>query len=329
MSKISVLNFFQEKVQYVFNENQKYIKWGAENKVPFEYLELYESIVEHNSSINFILTNLIINGIEEIDFWTLQKLALDYLIFGGFSVEVIKTRGSYQLKYIDISKVRLNPNKTMLGYSEDWGKYNAKVSWVKISKNINEAGIYWFKNPKSRKDYPCPYWMAAETNLYTMKNIIDYHYNNSENGFSPSVIINFNNGEPDTDTKKEIEKKIEEKFTGSKGKKFLLSYNDNKETATEIIKLESDNLDEKFRELQLFIQEQIFISHQITSPMLIGKIPQGQGFSKTEYFQALEIFHKVIITGLRREMEYGLSALLNKQIKLDGSPLINYKEGIE
>lgn len=316
MNKISILSFAQEKINYIFNNNEKYIKWGVENKVPFEYLELYESIVEHNSAINFILTNLITDGIEEIDYWTLQKLALDYLIFGGFSIEVIKTRGSYQLKYIDISKVRLNPNKTMLGYSEDWGKYNAKVSWVKISKNINEAGIYWFKNPKSRKDYPSPYWMAAETNLNTMKNIIDYHYNNSENGFSPSVIINFNNGEPDPDTKKEIEKKIEEKFTGSKGKKFLLSYNDNKETATEIIKLESDNLDEKFETLQKFIQNQIIISHQITSGQLIGIKPENTGFSKTEYEEALTIFKSVIIKGFKKEIEYGLSALLNKEIKL-------------
>lgn len=316
MSNISILSFAQEKINYIFNNNEKYIKWGSDNKVPFEYLELYESVVEHNSSINFILTNLITDGIQEIDFWTLQKISLDYLIFGGFTIEVIKTRGGYQLKYIDISKVRLNPNKTKLGFSEDWGKYNAKVNWTDISKNINQSGIYWFKNPKSRKDYPNPYWMASETNLKTMKNIIDYHYNNSENGFSPSVIINFNNGEPDKETKKEIEKKIEDKFTGSKGKKFLLSYNDNKDTATEIIKLESDNLDEKFETLQKFIQNQIIITHQITSGQLIGVKPENTGFSKTEYEEALVIFKSVVVNGLRKELEYGLSMLLNKTIKL-------------
>lgn len=317
MSKISIISFVEEKIPYIFNNNEKYIKWGHENKIPEEYLELYESVVEHNSAINFILTNLIVDGINEIDYWTLQKLSLDYLIFGGFSLEVIKTRGGgYQLNYLDISKLRYNPKKTMLGYSDEWGKYKAEVKWNKISNSINEAGIYMFKNPKSRKDYPTPYWCSAEISLETMKNISEYHKNNSENGFSPNVIINFNNGEPDAETKEKIKKKIEENFTGSKGKKFLLSWNDNKETATEIVKLEADNLDEKFRELQKFIQNQIIIAHQITSGQLIGVKPENTGFSKTEYEEAMEIFKTVVISGFRREMEYGLSTLLNKEIKL-------------
>lgn len=317
MSKISIINFVQEKIPYIFNNNEKYIKWGNENKEPFEYLELYENIVEHNSAINFILTNLIKDGIDEIDYWQLQKYALDYLIFGGFSVEVIKLRNNtYKLNYIDISKLRLSPDKKSLGYSDNWLNYKANVTWYPIIENINKSGIYWFKNPKSRKDYPNPYWIAAEENMETMHSIIKYHHNNAENGFAPSVVINFNNGEPDKDTKKEIEKKIEEKFTGSKGKKFILSFNDNKETATTIEKLEADNLDEKFETLQKFIQNQIIIAHQITSPQLIGVKAENQGFSKTEYLEAMEIFENSIVSGFRREIEYSLSKLLNKEIKL-------------
>lgn len=317
MSKISIINFVQEKIPYIFNNNEKYIKWGNENKEPFEYLELYENIVEHNSAINFILTNLIKDGIDEIDYWDLQKYALDYLIFGGLSAEVTKLRNNtYKLKYIDISKLRLSPDKKSLGYSDNWLNYKANVIWYPIIENINQSGIYWFKNPKSRKDYPNPYWIAAEENMETMQSIIKYHHNNAENGFAPSVVINFNNGEPDKDTKKEIEKKIEEKFTGSKGKKFILSFNDNKETATTIEKLEADNLDEKFETLQKFIQNQIIIAHQITSPQLIGVKAENQGFSKTEYLEAMEIFENSIVSGFRREIEYSLSKLLNKEIKL-------------
>lgn len=316
-NKITIMNFVKEVIPYIFNNNEKYIKWGSENKTAEEYLNLYENIAEHNSSINFILTNLIKDNIQEINYWTLQKIALDYLIFGGFSVEVIKTRDNgYNLNYLDISKIRYNPNKTMLGYSEDWSKYKTEVKWSKVSNSINDAGIYIFKNPKSRGLYPKPHWIASTTNLHTMRNIIDYHFNNSENGFTPSILINFNNGEPDANTKKDIENKIDKKFTGVKGKKVLIAYNDNKETAASIEKIDADNLDEKFETLQKFIQEQIFITHQITSPMLIGKLPSGQGFNKVEYNEALEIFLNVVVNGFKKELEYGLSLLLNKEIIL-------------
>ena len=105
-NKITIMNFAKEVIPYIFNNNEKYIKWGSENNTADEYLKLYENVAEHNSSINFILTNLIKNDIQEIEYWTLQKIALDYLIFGGFSVEVIKTRGNgYKINYLDISKL--------------------------------------------------------------------------------------------------------------------------------------------------------------------------------------------------------------------------------
>lgn len=312
-NNISILTFIKEKVPYLFNGNEKYRKWPESGT----YIKLYEEVPEHTSAINFILNNLIIQGIEEIDFWNLQKLALDYLIFGGFTYEIQKLRGGgSKLNYLDIGKCRLNPDKTKIGYAETWENYKIDVKWKNISENINKDGIYYFKNNKSRYDYPTPYYFSAIKSLDTMSHIIDYHNNNAKGGFSPSVVINFNNGEPDADTKKEIEKKITEKFTGSSGQKFILSFNESDTTKTTIEKLENDNLDQKFETLQKFIQNQIIIAHQITSGQLIGVKSESQGFAEIEYKESLQIFLDVVVSSFRRELEFALSKMLNKEIKL-------------
>jgi len=322
MNKLSIIKFVEDKIPYIFNNNEKYIRWPEQ---PL-YLKVYEEVPEHASAINFILKNLVVDGVEQIDFWTVKKLALDYLIYGAFTVEVIKLRnGNAVLNYVDVGKCRYSPDKKKLGYSEKWdaGDYKVDVKWVKKVDNLNEAGMFIFTNPLSRANYSTPYYLSSMKSLDTMTLISDYHNNNAKNGFTPNVLINFNNGEPDEDTKKAIEKKVEEKFTGANGQKFILSFNDNKETATTVEKLENDALDQKFETLQKFIQNQIMMAHQITSPQLIGVKAENQGFSKTEYEESFEIFQKVVISDLRRELEYGLSLLFGKEIVMKEKEVTN------
>ena len=316
-NRFSFINFVSEIQEYIFNKNQKFIYWGADNKTPNTLLKLYDTVPEHSSAINFILSNIIEEDIEEMDYWTLQKLALDYILFGGFAVEVVKLRNNqYQYNYKDISLIRLNPDKDKVGFSENWTNYKSDVEWFDKVDNLGETGIFLFKNPKTRGYYPSPRYISAFKSLDTMREISSYHNNNAKNGFTPNVVINFNNGEPDEDTKKEIEKKLAEKFTGVNGSKFILSFNESEETKTTIEKLDNDNLDQKFETLQKFLQNQIIVAHQITSAQLIGVTPENQGFSKTEYEEAMEIFEENVIAGYRKEIEYGLSELFGKDILL-------------
>lgn len=317
--KVSILKFVEETLNIGFNPNQKYLRWGNSNETPKEYLELYNNVPEHTSAINFILNNIIVEDYnDQLDYWFLQKIVLDYLIFGGFSIEIIKQRGGgYLLNYLDISKLRYNPDKTMLGYSEDWDKYKVKVNWKKITEDISKEGIFIFKNPKTRELYPVPHYNSAILSLDTMKNISEYHNNNARNGFAPNVVINFNDAEGVSDeTKNAIEEQIKEKFSGAKGQKFILSFNESKDKAVTIEKLDNDNLDQKFETLQKFIQNQIVISHQITSGQLIGVKAENQGFSKTEYEESMVIFEENVISPFRREIEYGLSVLLKTDVVL-------------
>ena len=321
---LSVLSFAKEFKEYIFNPNEKYIKWGAKNDIPFELLKLYDTVPEHASAINFIKINLVGDGHPDIDFWLLNKLAEDFLIFGGFTTKnELFRNGKNEQVWIDRSKVRYNPNKTKIGYSDDWTKYNVNIIFYPISSNVTEQGIFEFNSSRTRKDYPVPHYNAATTSLDTMSAILEYHNNNARNGFAPNVLINFNNGIPEEEVQKSIEKQIKEKFTGTTGEKIVIAFNESKETETTISKIENDNLDQKFETLQKFIQNQTIVAHQITSPQLIGIKAENQGFSKTEFDQAMEVFDKVVVEGYRKEFEYGLSKLYGKEIKLVKSAQIN------
>ena len=67
-SRYSIINFFTEKAEYIFNRNEKFIKWGLGNDIPFRLLEMYDTVPEHSSTINFILSNVIENEIEQLDY---------------------------------------------------------------------------------------------------------------------------------------------------------------------------------------------------------------------------------------------------------------------
>lgn len=311
------LTFAQAVTKYVVNPNEKWLKWGSDNSTPEQILGLYQSVPEHTSAIDFIEANIIGIGInyEKLNYWDTKKIVLDYLLFGGFTLQIIKQRGGdYTLSYVDISKCRLSADEKSIAYSEEWDKFRPEITWIPITNSVTTEGIYFFKSNKSRDKYPSPYYLSATQSLDTMKSIIDYHNNNAKNGFAPNVVINMNNGIPDDDTQAAIEKGIKQKFAGEKGQKFILSFNESESTKTTIEKLDNDNLDQKFETLQKFIQNQIIISHKITSGQLIGVKPENTGFSKQEYDEALEVFKDITINSFRNELAYALTTLTGVDI---------------
>lgn len=55
--------------------------------------------------------------------------------------------------------------------------------------------------------------------------IADYLINDVQNGFSPTSVVNFNNGIPDEEKRELISRQVSATLTGSKGKKVVVSFN--------------------------------------------------------------------------------------------------------
>lgn len=299
--------------------NTDYVYYGTDNKYPNYLLDCYlkcsslssiiQGTVDYINGEGIETTSSFLNGeinqkgqtLDEL----LSKLYVDYMIFGGFAIQVFRDiNGNVtDLIWLDFSKCRTNSDETKIYYSNDWGKSSANaIEYDSYSKKSTNS-IFYYKGTKTRGVYPIPIYNAALMSIETQIEIKKFHKNSILNNFNANVLININSGIPTEEEKKEIEKKIENKFTGSENSgKFLMSYNDSKESATEIIRLESDNFDEKYQALNTSSIQDIFIAFRAI-PSLFGLMTETTGFSSQEFNEAFKLYNKVTISPIQQMFE--------------------------
>ena len=133
-------------------------------------------------------------------------------------------------------------------------------------------GLFYF----SVVDYaPALQWAETE------EEVANYHINNIQNGFAPSMLINFNNGIADPEIQKDIVRKSNIKLKGSSNTgTAIFSFNDNKESAATIDPVTLSDASEQYQFVSTEAKQQILTGHRIPSPLLLG-IPTGSGFSSS------------------------------------------------
>ena len=94
-----------------------------------------------------------------------------------------------------------------------------------------------------------------------------------------SVLVSLNNGVPDDEMKEEIEQNFNEKFTGKENAgRVIISYNNDKDHAAEVIKIDTEDFSERYKTLAERTRETIFTTFRIT-PKLIGISEDNIGFN--------------------------------------------------
>jgi hypothetical protein len=108
--------------------------------------------------------------------------------------------------------------------------------------------------------------------------VSNYLINEVQNSFSGTKIVNFSNGVPTPEMQDEISQQVLGKLTGSKGRKVIVSFNDNKENATTVEDIPLNDAPEHYTYLSEECLRKIMLGHNVTSPLLFG-IASGNGFS--------------------------------------------------
>ena len=126
--------------------------------------------------------------------------------------------------------------------------------------------------------------------------ISDYLINLTQRRFTPTLLMNFNNGTGTPEQQDEVHRSIKNKFTGSKGEPYILSFNKNKDSAATIDSIQLDNAPEHYSFLSEECLRKIMLGHQVTSPLLFG-IATTTGFSSNadELKNSLTIFDNLVI----------------------------------
>jgi hypothetical protein len=251
----------------------------------------------------------------------LRAICQDYALFGEAAIELIYKKGELkQAKHIPKNKVvpqKMDENGDITGYwfSQDFNntrKYEPLfIESFDFKKKSEGSFIYVISDYQVGKTYfTDPTYLAGLPYAELEEEIANYCINHIKNGLSFGHIVNMNNGTPESeDVKREIQKDIKDKLTGSQGAgKFVLNFNDNKENAITVEALEVSEAHKQYEFLSAESGQKIMISHRVTSPILFGiKDNTGMGNNANEMESA---FNELMINVIAPKKEVILDALM-------------------
>ena len=299
-----------------------YVSWGKDNRFPNDLYDMYQNSAILQSVINgtadYVFGNGVISAFDVVNdkYETLEdvvkRCVFDLLIFGGFAIQLMYKGGKVEAMYwLDFQKCRKSEDEKKIYYSDDWGKYAKKALEYNAWTPDTDKGtcIFYYKGHKTRGIYPVPMYIGALKSVKISTEISNFHLNNITKGFASNAVISFNNGEPDEDTKARIEKDVKEKFCGTDNAgSFLLLFNDSKDNACEIAKIQDDKFDLKYDALAKSVKEDIFIAFRAT-PTLFGLPNENNGFSKQEYLESFELYNKTVVVPLQKDVERAFKSI--------------------
>ena len=313
--------------------NSDRIRWGTDDKYPEFLLALAQSAPTLRSiisgTVDFIVgDDLHIQALDGTTYKTdtvntrgdsirsqVKQLAHDWETFGGFALQIIrsKTGKVVELYHCPIRYLRTNKDNTVFYYSERWGDRPKVVTypaffpytpeaWAALDDKQRAAAVssILFVKDDDTHTYPLPIYCAAIKACETERCVADYHLNAVNNCFASSMIINFNNGQPTDEERKEIERSVNEKFSGHQNAgRIMLSWNDNKDLATTIETPKIERFGEHYTALSSSVRQQIFTAFR-ANPNLFGIPTENLGFSQEEYESAFRLYNRTHVRPVQR-----------------------------
>lgn len=328
---------------FLEKKGKDYVYYGEKNDYPDYLLYLYNNSAKHSAIINgkvdyvcgkgwsfnkegiapeaqtkatAFLTRVNKNG-ESLDEVT-GKATVDVEIFNGTYLQVTwsNVETIADIFHVDYTKVRSNKDNSKFYVSDEWVKYNPDGTY-KVNNNPKYETYDAF-NPDKKSGtqilyvkkyhpgidiYTLPSYRGSITWIEVDIEIGNYHLNNVKSGFFANKLINFNNGKPQPEEQRVIERLFDSKFGGVRGKKYMLSFNADSTKAATVEDLSVAESDKLFEQLNLTTQQEIFTGHRITSPMLFGIKTEGQLGGRSELRDAYEAFQNTYVNGQQQWQE--------------------------
>lgn len=339
MDNIHVINLAAYEAP-VIKESKKndWVEYGEDN-MHFQWLlDRYINSTTNNAVINNISRLIYGKGLKALDAKNkpneyaqmmsmlekddIRKMALDFKMLGQFAIQVLYTKDHKKIAkahHIPVHLLRAekcNEDGEIMGYyySDNWAevkKYTPE-RYAAFGTSKDEIEIMFVK-PYSvgMKYYAYPDYQGALPYTVLEEETSDYMINLVKSNFSPSTIINFNNGVPSEEQQQMIKSDIMNKLTGPQGDKVVVSFNTSKETAATIENMPVEQAPDLYKYLSEECVRKILIGHNVTSPLLFG-IATTTGFSANadELKNSAILFNNMVITPLQEVMLDAFDKLL-------------------
>jgi capsid portal protein len=344
---ISVIHLAEYNLPTITEQNNKdWIQFGDENLYPQYLLELYNGSSINNAIIKGVSSMIYGEGLDATDrdesdskkeSWlalngllhnspkdTLKCLAFDLKLFGMCYVNTIWNRP--RTKIVEFRHI---PAQYMRSGKQDaYGKVNEyyySADWTNTRKN--KPRYYKAFDLKDRKDanqvlcikdyspgshyYATPDYQGSTSYIQLDMEIAQFHLSNIKSGMFPSMAINMANGIPTREERKTIERQINAKFGGSgNAGKILLTFNDGKDTAPEIVPINANDNSDSYQFLSTETTRKILTGHRCTSPLLFGVNGNSSfGNNADELRDSYSLFNNTVIKPFQNTLLDGLEPI--------------------
>jgi hypothetical protein len=359
-NKSGYISFDAEVPQPIEKEVKGFVQYGKDNLYPQFLNSLYYDNPIHQGIINQKVMFALGDGLEGDEATlnnSVSKHSLDEVIeqvFFDLEIQegyylLFKWSVTDQIWYVEnlpFELVRPNEDLTKFAYSEDWtqGTQNAEKTGYKEydsfwSPQKDESGeivsreLVMYIKPNSKQIkidgtkkltsniFPIPSYSGAIVSIMAGIEMDWFHYAESVNGWSSNTIINMNNGVPEPEMKKDLERNIKERATDKKKKGGItILYNDGKERAADIVNMGGNGNDTKYLATQEHVMQTIMIGHGVQNPALFGLEVAGKLGNNDDNAIAYLRFMDTYVNRRRRNVIdsilYGLKTLNQREISL-------------
>jgi hypothetical protein len=323
-------------------KNKDWVQYGDDNNYYQYLIDLYHGSPTNNACIKGIADQIYGKGLEVtttsrdlpgyIEFKRmfsaddLRAVIMDLKMLGQASFQLIKSKD--KKKYVQAKhfpQQTLRPAKCndkgeieKYYYYPDWANIKRGTQPTEIrawgyDQNANEC-ILTIKPYSTGSFYFAPVDYQGGTQYANLEaEISNFHINNIMNGLAPSMLINFNNGQPPAEVKDTVESQIKAKFGGSSNAgRFIISWNDGKDSAADITPVQLSDAHNQYQFLSSESMQKVMISHRVVSPLLLG-IKDGTGFGNNadELKSASILFDNVVIRPFQRLVIDAVTKVLN------------------
>lgn len=342
---IELSNYIKPKI--IEQSGTNWVKYGEDNNY-FQYLiDKYNASPTHNALINGISAMIYGKGLSAKDAASkpneyaqmmslfkkeeVKKLVYDLKLMGNCVLQVIynaKHDRIVELYHIPVENIRsgkLNEDDIVdtYWYSKDWtrtSKYKP-ISYPAFGTSKEATELLYIKSySPGFYYYSPPDYQGGLQYAELEEEIANYHINNIRNGFSPTTMINFNNGQAQSEEQQlDIERKVTNKFSGTNGSRILLSFNDGKEQETTVETTQLTDASQQYEFLSKESSSKVMLAHRVVSPMLFGiKDSTGLGNNADELNTASRLFDSLVIRPFQELLTDSFDKILSfNEIKLD------------